>query len=164
MSGHGQAASQLTPAFVRQLTTVGLFVSARGDAVLSRAAGLGSPRQLVLAQAAADRFGITRNSFFDPLRVAVIRNGDAVVDLATGVVLGHEIGSAMFGSTEVIGTDLLEELRNNAGWSLASAREFEAARYERILGYVPAYLQSDEAYALYTESARANYVTLSAAA
>lgn len=163
MSGHGQTAAQLTPGFVRELGTAGLFVPASGDAVLSRAAGLGSPRQLVLAQAAADRFGITKNSFFDPLRVAVIRNGDAMVSLATGVIMGHEIGSAMFGATEVIAMDLLEELRNNAGWSLSSARQAEAAMYERAIDYVPVFLQSDETYQTYIESARANYVTLSAA-
>jgi hypothetical protein len=154
---YGQTASRLTPGFVRQLGSAGLLVSASGDAVLSRAAGLGSPRQLVLAQAAADRFGIMRNPFFDPSRAAVIRGGDAVVSLATGVIMGHEIGSAMFGSTEVIGADLLEELRINAGWSLSSARQAEAAAYERIFDYVPAFLQSDESYETYIEAARANY-------
>jgi hypothetical protein len=157
MSGHEQAASQLTRGFVRELGTAGLLVSASGDAVLSRTIGLGSPRQLVLSQAAADRFGIMKNSFFDPSRAAVIRNGDAVVHLATGVVMGHEIGSAMFGSTEVIGMDLLEELRNNVGWSLATARQAEAAIYERTIDYIPVFLQSDEAYKTYIESARANY-------
>jgi len=157
MSGDGQTASRLTPGFVRQLGTAGLLVSTSGDAVLSPTVGLGSPRQLVLAQAAADRFGIMKNSFFDPSRAAVIRNGDAVVHLATGVVMGHEIGSAMFGSTEVIGMDLLEELRNNVGWSLHAARQAEAAIYERTIDYIPVFLQSDEAYKTYIESARANY-------
>jgi len=157
MSGHEQAASQPTRGFVRELGTAGLFVSASGDAVLSRTIGLGSPRQLVLSQAAADRFGIMRNPFFDPSRAAVTRNGDAVVHLATGVVMGHEIGSAMFGSTEVIGMDLLEELRNNVGWSLATARQAEAVIYERTIDYIPVFLQSDEAYKTYIESARANY-------
>lgn len=157
VAGQESRASEPTDEFVRDLGAARLLVSASGIAVLSRTAGLGSPRQLVLAQAAADRFGIMKNSFFDPSRVAVIRNGDAVVDLATGVVMGHEIGSAMFGSTEVIGMGLLEELRNNVGWSLPAARQAEAAIYERTIDYIPVFLQSDEAYKTYIESARANY-------
>jgi hypothetical protein len=35
--------------------------------------------------------------------------------------------------------------------------------YRRAFGYVPAYLQSDEAFTIYKESARANYVALAAA-
>jgi hypothetical protein len=157
VAGQESRASEPTDEFVRDLGAARLLVSASGEAILSRTAGLGSARQLVLAQAAADRFGIMKNSFFDPSRAAVIRNGDAVVDLATGVVMGHEIGSAMFGSTEVIGMDLLEELRNNVGWSLATARQAEAAMYERTIDYIPVFLQSDEAYKTYIESARANY-------
>lgn len=64
----------------------------------------------------------------------------------------------------MIGTDLLEDLRHNAGWSIARARALEAAMYQPILGYIPVYLQSDEAYATYVEGARANYGALAAAA
>ena len=157
VAGQEPRASEPTDEFVRDLGAAHLLVSASGEAILSRTAGLGSARQLVLAQAAADRFGITNNPFFDPLRVAVIRDGDAIVDLSTGVIMGHEIGSAMFGTTEVIGTDLLEELRSTAGWTLTSAREAMAPHYRRTFGYVPAFLRSDEAYEAYIESARANY-------
>jgi hypothetical protein len=156
------AASQVTPGFVNDLRGAGLRISADGERLLSASAGIGTARQLVLAQAAADRFGIT-NPFFDPSRAAVIRNGKALVDLSSGVLLGHRVGSGMFGATEIIEADLLEELRNTAGWTITSARVAEAAMYQRAFGYVPAYLQSDEAFASYKEGARLNYVALAAA-
>jgi len=151
-------------AFVADLRAANLDLGFRGDRIVTSTVGSGNARQLVLSQVAVDRFGITKNPFFDPLRAAVIRDGEAVVDLATGVILGHEIGSAMFGATEVIEAELLEQLRSNAGWTISAARRAEAARYERILGYVPVFLQSDEAYATYKDAARANYETLAAAA
>jgi hypothetical protein len=156
--------SQPTAEFVHELRMAGLLVSASGARIVAEGAGLGTARQLLLSQMAADQFGIAENPFFDPMRVAVIRNGQAIVDLATGVVMSHEIGWSMFGTTEVIGMDLLEELRSDVGWSITAVREAEAAAYEKTLGYVPAYLQSDEAYALYKERARANYEALAAAA
>jgi hypothetical protein len=152
----------LTDRFVDELLASRLFVSANGERVLGVDAGLGSPRQLVLAQRAADRFGVMNNPYFDPRRAAVIRDGQAVVELTTGVILGHEFGSSMFGTTEVIGPEMLEELRENVGWSLTAAREAEAARYERLIDYIPVYLQSDEAFATYNESARSNYLALAA--
>jgi hypothetical protein len=154
-------ASQVTLEFASDLHGAGLRVSASGERLLASSAGIGTARQLVLAQAAADRFGIT-NPFFDPSRAAVIRDGKALVDLSTGVLLGHQIGSGMFGATETIDADLLEQLRNTAGWTITSAREAEAALYRKAFGYVPAYLQSDEAFAMYKESARLNYVALAA--
>jgi hypothetical protein len=154
-------ALQVTLEFASDLHGAGLRVSASGERLLASSAGIGTARQLVLAQAAADRFGIT-NPFFDPSRAAVIRDGKALVDLSTGVLLGHQIGSGMFGATETIDADLLEQLRNTAGWTITSAREAEAALYRKAFGYVPAYLQSDEAFAMYKESARLNYVALAA--
>ena len=151
--------------FARELGAEGLLFSTDGNAILSESAGLGTPPQLVLAQTAADRFGIQKNPFFDPARVAVVRDGRAIADLSTGVILGHPIGSALFGTTEVIPVDLLEELRARAGWSIAEARKAQAARYAKLLGgYVPVAFQSDEAYAAYLEAARANYSALAAAA
>lgn len=154
--------SQVTSEFANDLAGAGLRVAASGDRLVARNAGIGTARQLVLAQAAADRFGIT-NPFFDPSRAAVIRNGKALVDLSSGVLLGHRVGSGMFGATEIIEANLLEELRNTAGWTITSAREAEAAMYRRAFGYVPAYLQSDEAFASYKEGARLNYAALAAA-
>lgn len=147
----------------RELEAAGLLVSTDGSAILSTQAGPGSARQLVLAQMAADRFGIVDNPFFDPSRVAVVREGKAIADLATGVILGHRYGSAMFGRTEVIPMDQLEALRSRAGWSIRSARRAEAARWAKLLdGYVPVAFQTDGAYAAYIEGARANYLSLAA--
>jgi hypothetical protein len=156
----GSTATDLTRRdLARELAAAGLSMSR--DAILSESAGSGSPRQLVLAQMAADRFGIVKNPFFDPARVAVVRDGEAIADLATGVILGHRYGSAMFGRTEVIPTELLEALRARAGWNISDARRAEAARWARLLdGYVPVAFQTDEAYAAYVEAARANYLAL----
>lgn len=147
--------------FARELSGAGLSLSEAGDAILAEGAGPGSARQLVLAQLAADRFGIVKNPYFDPMRVAVVREGEAIADLATGVLLGHGYGSAMFGRTEVLSMDMLEALRARAGWSITEARKAAAARWARLLdGYVPVAFQSDEAYAAYVEAARANYLSL----
>ena len=158
-------ATELTlQGFAGELEGAGLLLSEEGSRILSTRAGLGTPRQLVLAQMAADRFGIVENPFFDPARVAVVSDGQALADLSTGVITGHRIGSARFGTTEVIAASLLEELRVRAGWSITSAREAEAARYAKVFGgYIPVFLQSDEAYALYKERARANYTALAEA-
>ncbi len=150
---------------VRELEAAGLELSDDERQILSVETGVRTPRQLVLAQTAFDRFGIVRNPFFDPRRAAVVHEGEAVADLSTGVILGHPLGSGLFGSTEVIPAGLLEQLRAQAGWTITAAREAEAATYARIFGgYVPAFLQSDEAYALYKERARSNYSGLAAAA
>src|SRR3990170_4727031 len=159
------AATELTlQGFAGELEGAGLLLSEYGSRILSTRAGLGTPRQLVLSQMAADRFGIVRNPFFDPARVAVVFDGEALADLSTGVITGHRIGSAGFGTTELIAASLLEELRARAGWSITSAREAEAARYAKVFGgYIPFFLQSDEAYAAYKERARANYTALAEA-
>jgi hypothetical protein len=156
--------SRPTVEFVDALRGAGLVVSAGGDRILTHGAGAGTARQLALSQAAADRFGIMKNPFVDPSRVAAIRNGRSIVDLSTGVIMGHEIVSSMFGTTEVVPMDVLEELRGNVGWSITADRELLAATYDRVFGYVPVYLQSDAVYAQYVESARANYETQAGAA
>jgi len=157
-------ATQLTRAeFLRELEGSGLLLSEDGRRLLATRAGLGEPRQLVLAQTAFDRFGIVRNPYFDPLRAAVVRDGQAVADLSTGVILGHRIGSSMFGSTEALSDTELEQLRADAGWSYSSAREAEAARYAKLFGgYIPYFLQTDEAYQAYKEAARSNYLSMAA--
>lgn len=151
--------------FARDLESEALSLSEDGTRLLTTTIGPGTAGQLVLAQLAADRFGIVDNPFFDPMRVAVVRDGEALAALSTGVILGHPIGSPQFGTTEVIPMDLLEGLRARAGWSISAAREAEAQKYAGLLdGYVPAFLRSDEVYGLYLERARSNYATLAAAA
>lgn len=153
----------VTPQFARELEAAHLWTSPGGARLLTSTVGVGSPKQLVLAQDAAVQFGIVENPFFDPLRAAVIRDGEALADLSTGVILGHPIGSPRFGSTEVIPQVLLDELRARVGWTVASARLAQVELFERLIGYVPVSMRTDEAFAASLERARANYEALAAA-
>ncbi|HEX6331538.1 MAG TPA: hypothetical protein VF129_09680 [Actinomycetota bacterium] len=105
--------------------------------------------------------------------LSVASNGTAIMARGIGLATPEQLllaqvaatrsGRRCSGPTEVVTADLLEELRDRAGWSITTAREAEAATYQKQFGYVPAFLQTDEAYATYKDRARSNYQTMTPA-